>query len=889
MAVTDELSIVISADTGNAAQNINNTANALNNLGEAAKTSDGDMSDLVRAMSEAASNMVSVSQNIASSAAGLGGFQSSIDAASSSLTGINSRFDLLNASIQSSYGAFDSAASSVQGLSAASEASAAGLNSIVSATDNFADRMDLLSDTTHGTTAGMVSLQKEIQDTLSTMRGFADNMGAAGKDAEDASRKIKELSEQVSVLAKQSSAGNTAVMSLAAGFKSLKGIVATLGIGKFIKDSNDAYVVQMQNELKLTAHMKQRMNATDDEIKSIKELASAQQQLGVIGDEIQLAGAQQLTTYARQSSTLKTLLPAMNNLIAQNAGYEASVGDATSAADMLGRALNGQYTSLRRMGVTFTQAQEQILKYGTESQKASVLADAINSKVGNMNQLLAQTPTGQLKQLQNDFGDLQEQIGATFQPLISSLVPVLRGVMDTLAIPIKNVSTGITITGQAIASIDSPAVRAIGLAAAGIAVMSKLKAAIGGTSAGLLLLGVVLSGIVGAMSGQQETVGNIVEDAYAKATAATGQATGAAKDYEEQLQNVQKTASKLAGFDTITKLSGSSSGSLAANLFNENDLANLNDLTDAAFNVQDALNGLNDIGVPKFDFDFTEAQQKANRFITSLDSLFKNWGNDEGMYAPLNNMTNMIKDILDAAGLDGTGITNFFKSLGGDIYNAFNGNEVEGFRGMTKKIEDLLNASKLDGTGFVNFWKNIGGQIYDAFGGLFSAFDDFAKGDYEAAAEKMSKGINAQGGMMQFIGTVTNNPVLGWAGDNMKASADTLKATIDEGSLEKALGIITPENTEGVINRFAQFESAPLAAYYKWGSSGMPDYVPKNVVTSMGEGINVQPTSYTDIPVQRPTSQIGMPESARQQANISIYIDGNKVQPDRTEISNGLY
>ena len=314
--VTDELQINITADTGNAAQNITNTANALNTLGDSAKTADTDMSALVRAMSEAATNMVTISQNISTSAAGLSGFQSSIDAVSSALTGINLRFDTLNASIQSSYGAFDSAASSVQGLSAASEASAAGLNGIVSATDNFADRMDLLSDTTHGTTAGMVSLQKEIQDTLTTMRGFADNMGNAGKDAEDASRKIKELSEQVSVLAKQSSAGNTAVMSLAAGFKSLKGIVATLGIGKFIKDSNDAYVVQMQNELKLTAHMKQRMNATDDEIKSIKELASAQQRIGVIGDEIQLAGAQQLTTYARQSSTLKTLLP-----IAQNGRY----------------------------------------------------------------------------------------------------------------------------------------------------------------------------------------------------------------------------------------------------------------------------------------------------------------------------------------------------------------------------------------------------------------------------------------------------------------------------------------------------------------------------------------------------------------------------------------
>lgn len=854
--VTDELQINITADTGNAAQNITNTATALNTLGDSAKTADTDMSTLVRAMSEAAANMVTISQNIATSAAGLSGFQSSVDAVSSALTGINLRFDTLNASIQSSYGAFDSAASSVQGLSAASEASAAGLNSIVSATDNFADRMDLLSDTTHGTTAGMVSLQKEIQDTLTTMRGFADNMGNAGKDAEDASRKIKELSEQVSTLAKQSSAGNTAVMSLAAGFRSLKGIVATLGIGKFIKDSNDAYVVQMQNELKLTAHMKQRMNATDDEIKSIKELASAQQQLGVIGDEIQLAGAQQLTTYARQSSTLKTLLPAMNNLIAQNAGYEASVGDATSAADMLGRALNGQYTSLRRTGVTFTQAQEQILKYGTESQKASVLADAINSKVGNMNQLLAQTPTGQLKQLQNDFGDLQEQIGATFQPLISSLVPVLRGVMDTLAIPIKNFSTGITIIGQAIASIDSPAVRAIGLAAAGIAVMSKLKAAIGGTSAGLLLLGVVLSGIVGAMSGQQETVGNIVEDAYAKATAATGQATGAAKDYDEQLQNVQKTASKLAGFDTITKLSGSSSGSLAASLFNEDDLNDLGGYADMAASMFDDIEP-KDI-TPKVDFRkfgeelFKFTQKAYNHFFTfgkDLQQLIKGWGNDEEMYQPLKNMTDSIENILNAVGLDGTGFVNFWKGVGQDIYEAMTGGDSGTMKGL-KEIDDAFKYMLGDfGKGWSNFWQSAGGGLYQLIHG--NEINDVE--------------ISAKYNLAEFGYLVNDKLREGLSSDEALQAAKDIYLNSSEAQYWYN-NIVDPRDRLG------------------WSDVE----IRRNNLIQNGE-IQNQSTSYLDVPVQRPTSQIGMPESARQQANISIYIDGNKVQPDRTEISNGLY
>lgn len=42
--------------------------------------------------------------------------------------------------------------------------------------------------------------------------------------------------------------------------------------------------------------MRQRMGATDEEIQSIKDLASAQQKIGVIGDEVQLSGALQIVS-----------------------------------------------------------------------------------------------------------------------------------------------------------------------------------------------------------------------------------------------------------------------------------------------------------------------------------------------------------------------------------------------------------------------------------------------------------------------------------------------------------------------------------------------------------------------------------------------------------------
>lgn len=629
MSTIDTLNVVISADTGNATQNIQNTADELNKLGEAANNSDTDVTALVRAMSTAAEQMVSISQNIAISAGGLADFQANLTGVSSSLTGLNLRFDTLNSSIQSAYGAFDGAASSVGQLAQASDNSAAALENITAATDGFESRMSALQASTSGTVETMDLMKSEFSNTLASLQGFATNIESAGTEAAEAAKKIKELSEQVNKIPNGS--GN--VGDLTKQFRSLKAVIATLGIGAFIKDSQNAYNVQMQNELKLASHMQHRMNATNDEIESIKQLAAEQQKLGIIGDEIQLAGAQQLTTYARQTSTLKALIPAMNNLIAQNAGYEASVGDATSAADMLGRALNGQYTSLKRMGITFTEAQENVLKYGTEAEKAAVLADAINAKVGNMNQLLAQTPTGQLKQLQNELGDFQEELAATWQPLITAGLPVLRGLLDMIKEPIKDIGAGITALGSALAKLDSPVVRTIALTAAGIAILSKLKLLLGGTSAGLLVLGVALAAIVGKAQQAQTSVSDVVSTAMASAEAATNSASDAMDNYTESTENAQKAISRLAGFDTITKLSGATQGSLAAALFNENDLETANGISDA---LKEAAEAAAETAYNAGSITYPEYEPNLNMFDiirTGWDSIFgtdqKFWDNWE--------------------------------------------------------------------------------------------------------------------------------------------------------------------------------------------------------------------------------------------------------------------
>ena len=200
-------------------------------------------------------------------------------------------------------------------------------------------------------------------------------------------------------------------------------------IVNFAKESKSLYDVQLEQETKLIAIMRQRMAATDDQIDSIKKLAAEQQNLGVIGDEVQLAGAQQIATFATETSTIETLIPAMNNLLAQQNGLNASASDAVNIGNLIGKVLQGQTSALKRVGISFSDAEEQVLKYGTESQKAAMLAKVITNNVGNMNAALAQTDAGKQKQLANAMGDVKEQFGqavytieSAFLPLISKLV-----------------------------------------------------------------------------------------------------------------------------------------------------------------------------------------------------------------------------------------------------------------------------------------------------------------------------------------------------------------------------------------------------------------------------------------------------------------------------------
>lgn len=210
--------------------------------------------------------------------------------------------------------------------------------------------------------------------------------------------------------------------------KLLGAAAAAVSIGAIkdaVTDWTDAAKAQIEAETKLAAVMKNTKGVTDADIQSVKDYTSSLQGIGIIGDEVAIAGAQQIATFQLQADTIKTILPGMEDLLAQQKGLNATQEDAVSIGTMIGKVMNGQTSALSRVGINFTKAQEQVLKYGTESEKAAALADVLKMNVGGVNEALRATDQGKIQATANSWGDMKEKLGTKLLPIIGEYAAMI--------------------------------------------------------------------------------------------------------------------------------------------------------------------------------------------------------------------------------------------------------------------------------------------------------------------------------------------------------------------------------------------------------------------------------------------------------------------------------
>lgn len=249
-----------------------------------------------------------------------------------------------------------------------------------------------------------------------------------------------DVGQQVAQATQQTA--NQVGSSMGSMFKKAFSVAAIAAIASKLKsmmsEFEEYYKIQNEQETKLETVMRQRMGATEDQIQMIKDTASATQQIGVIGDEVLLAGSQQLATFMNNADNLKTLMPAIGNLLAQQKGLNATTADAVTLGNLFGKAMQGNVGALTKVGITFDEAQEKILKYGTEEERAATLAQVATDNVGKMNEALAGTREGKMAQLSNRLSDIKEQFGDLSLDFKTYIIPYAEKFLSLLETAAEN-------------------------------------------------------------------------------------------------------------------------------------------------------------------------------------------------------------------------------------------------------------------------------------------------------------------------------------------------------------------------------------------------------------------------------------------------------------------
>lgn len=224
-----------------------------------------------------------------------------------------------------------------------------------------------------------------------------------------------------------SSLSGTAVKLAAAG----AGLsIALKGVYSAMSKSIEIYGIQEEADKKLEAVLRATGEAAGYNASELKNMASDLQQVTTIGDETTESAMAVLLTFKQIKNE--------NFERAVNSAQDLSMifGDLKSSSTMLGKALEDPVqglSAMRRVGVTFTEEQEKMIKgfaeAGELAEAQGMVLDVLEGQVGGVAKAMRDTATGDLKALNNSLGDLREASG---EAALHGLRPIVQWLDDVV-------------------------------------------------------------------------------------------------------------------------------------------------------------------------------------------------------------------------------------------------------------------------------------------------------------------------------------------------------------------------------------------------------------------------------------------------------------------------
>lgn len=177
--------------------------------------------------------------------------------------------------------------------------------------------------------------------------------------------------------------------------------------------SNEAETAQAQLEHAVIGVTK----ATKEELKATEDLAAAIQNKGVLDDDSVKIGLAQLSTFGLSNKAVQGLGQSLADLAVNQFGVNASGEQLGQTANMIAKALNGQFGVLEKSGIRFTDLQRKIIETGTEMEKVKAINEGFAQNLKFTNDVALTTTEGKIAALGVQFGNLKERVGDVIKGL----------------------------------------------------------------------------------------------------------------------------------------------------------------------------------------------------------------------------------------------------------------------------------------------------------------------------------------------------------------------------------------------------------------------------------------------------------------------------------------
>lgn len=210
----------------------------------------------------------------------------------------------------------------------------------------------------------------------------------------------------------------------------LAGVAALGGLTAWTWKSVEAFAEEELAVTRLQAGIKNVTSATDKNVQSLINQASALQKVTRFSDEQIISAQGILTTFQLNQEAIELLTPRLIDMAEGIARVGGEMPDLEGNAILVAKALGGEDIAglagaLRRVGVIMTSTQQEILNTGTQSERLAIITQILDQNFRGMGEAAGTTASGKMIQLKNSVNDLMETFGAAIFDAIKPFIATL--------------------------------------------------------------------------------------------------------------------------------------------------------------------------------------------------------------------------------------------------------------------------------------------------------------------------------------------------------------------------------------------------------------------------------------------------------------------------------